>query len=190
MTASKEERFSALQDGEVSDFEKRRLVDELLKDEDAQRQWMRSHLIGDAMRGELPETISMDFAAAIRDKIDQEEEINVSHSSGPQWFKPAAGFSVAAMVAVVSVLSLQSMVGYDQGASPVPTVVSTATPPVSADNANVQLASTPVSPAQEDVSSEEVQQRINRYLINHSEYASRPGVLPHARIVGYEQAGQ
>jgi sigma-E factor negative regulatory protein RseA len=188
MTATKEERISALVDGEVSEFEKRRLVDELLKDEDAQDQWMRSHLIGDAIRGELPEKISMDFAAAVREKIDLEEELDI-RTSTPHWLKPAAGFSVAAMVAVVSVLSLQSMVGYEQ-ASPVPTVVSSAVTPSNADKSNVRLASTPVMPVQQGVSSEEVQQRINRYLVNHSEYASRPGMLPHARIVGYEQADQ
>jgi len=113
MTASKEERFSALLDGEVSDFEKRRLVDELLKDEDAQGQWMRSHLIGDAMRGELPETISMDFAAAIRDKIELEEEIKLAKNELQQvieeletYFKDqyenygAQGYTIACEAAV------------------------------------------------------------------------------------------
>jgi sigma-E factor negative regulatory protein RseA len=189
MTTTKDERFSALLDGEVSDFEQRRLVDELLKDEEAQGQWMRSSLIGDAMRNELPETVSLDFADVIRQQIDQEEEYQ-AQGSAPSWFKPAAGFSVAAMVAVVSVLSLQSMVGYEQSTTPVPTVVSSAAPPSAVDQSNFRLASSPAPSVQQGVSSEEVQQRINRYLVNHSEYASRPGMLPHARIVGYEQANQ
>ena len=34
-----------------------------------------------------------------------------------------------------------------------------------------------------------VEQRMNRYLVNHNEYAasrSMPGVMPYVRIVGYE----
>lgn len=191
MTASKEERLSALMDGEVSRFEQRRLVDELLNNDEDQARWSRAHLIGDAIRGELPERVSLDLAARISAQIEDEAPLHQSPmAAAPAWIKPASGFAVAATVAVVSILGLQSMVGYEQGPAGAQPLAASAPRPA-APQANFRLASTPAPAAiQEGVSSEEVQRRINRYLVNHSEYATRPGVLPYARIVGYEQAEQ
>jgi sigma-E factor negative regulatory protein RseA len=192
MTATKDERLSALMDGEATEFETRRLVDELLANQEDRSRWARTHLIGDAMRGELPERMPLDFAASVRAQIELEPALHMKAGlSASHWVKPTAGFAVAAMVAVVSVLSLQSMVGYDQ--SPVQdTQLSASTPqPVSPVESNFRLASAPATEAvKAGVSSEEVQQRINRYLVNHSEYATHPGVLPYARIVGYEKSAQ
>jgi sigma-E factor negative regulatory protein RseA len=167
-------------------------VDELLANQEDRSRWARAHLIGDAMRGELPERLPLDFAAAVREQIELEPVFHRKTGiTDSPWVKPTAGFAVAAMVAVVSVFSLQSMVGYDQ--SPIQdTQLSASTPPpVSPVESNFRLASAPASEAvKAGVSSEEVQQRINRYLVNHSEYATHPGVLPYARIVGYEQSAQ
>jgi sigma-E factor negative regulatory protein RseA len=187
MTANKQERLSALIDGEVTEFERRRLIDELLVNDDDRSQWTRAHLIGDAMRGELPEKISLNFAASVRAQIDEEPEIK-NRASAPVWLKPTAGFAVAAMVAVVSVLSLQSIVGYEEAPTGLTPMAASTPTPVAPNNANFRLASSPAPEiVKEGVSSSEVQQRINRYLVNHSEFATHPGVLPYARIVGYEQ---
>ncbi len=191
MTTTRDERYSALIDGEVSDFEQRRLVDDLLKDEEAQASWARMHLIGDAMREELPQSLDMDFVSKLRDKIDAEPEFDISPAETRKagWIKPASGFAVAASVALVSILSLQSMVGYDTNPTSTVPVASQSSPATVPAADNFRLASTPASGAvKQGVSNEEVEQRINRYLVNHSEFASRPGVLPHARIVGYEQS--
>jgi len=40
------------------------------------------------------------------------------------------------------------------------------------------------------VTDREVRERISSYLINHSEFAGRPAMLPYARIVGYETREQ
>jgi len=193
MNASKDERLSALMDGEVTEFETRRLVDELLANQDDRSRWARTHLIGDAMRGELPEKLPLDFAASVRAQIDKEPVFHKkAFPSNAAWVKPTAGFAVAAIVAVASLLSLQSMVGYDQ--SPAENIqLSASRPPqsVAPIESNFRLASVPAPEAvKAGVSTEEVQQRINRYLVNHSEYATHPGVLPYARIVGYEKTAK
>jgi sigma-E factor negative regulatory protein RseA len=190
MTTTRDERYSALIDGEVSDFEQRRLVDDLLKDEEAQASWVRMHLIGDALREELPQSLDMDFVAKLRDKIDEEPEYNERPAQGGKagWIKPASGFAVAASVALVSILSLQSMVGYDTNPTSTVPVASQSSPAIVPAGDNFRLASSPASgTVKQGVTNQEVEQRINRYLVNHSEFASRPGVLPHARIVGYEK---
>lgn len=187
MTANKEERLSALIDGEVTEFESRRLIDELLKNDADRSRWARAHLIGDAMRGELPQTVPLDFAASVSARIDEEPALQ-KVAVPSTWVKPAAGFAVAAMVAVVSILSLQSIVGYEQAPAGIAPIATSTPSPVTPVESNFRLASTPAPEAlKEGVSTKEVQQRINRYLVNHSEFATNPGVLPYARIVGYEQ---
>ncbi|MGN5063999.1 RseA family anti-sigma factor [Aeromonas sp. 6P] len=63
------EQISALMDGDLSDAE---VLNELEMDSDLQDTWGRYHLIGDAMRGDLPVNLQLDLSdsimAALEDK--------------------------------------------------------------------------------------------------------------------------
>ncbi len=192
---SKQERLSALVDGELQAFERRRMIGILVEDEASLERWRRDHLVRDALRGELPPTLCRDFLARVNAGIDAAAEApeagadaSQKHAPLPFWLRAGAGFAVAASVAVVTILGLQSLVG--GGAIPAGmAVMASHQPPAppSSRAGGFRLANATAPEAvQPGVSDAEVQRRINSYLINHSEFAGRPAMLPYARIVGYE----
>jgi hypothetical protein len=85
-----------------------------------------------------------------------------------------AGLAVAASVAVIAVLGVQQ----------------TRTP--DAVPGAVQVAANPPAPASTERAEVQAQNgnRLNAYLVNHSEYAASsgiPGISPYVRIVSYGQ---
>lgn len=66
------EQISALMDGDLHDAA---LLDELGMDSDLQDTWARYHLIGDAMRGDLPVNLQLDLSDSIMAALDDEPTI-------------------------------------------------------------------------------------------------------------------
>jgi sigma-E factor negative regulatory protein RseA len=66
------EQISALMDGDLSDAE---VLNELEMDSDLQDTWGRYHLIGDAMRGDLPVNLQLDFSDSIMAALEDEPTI-------------------------------------------------------------------------------------------------------------------
>ncbi|MGY3917110.1 RseA family anti-sigma factor [Aeromonas australiensis] len=66
------EQISALMDGDLSDAE---LLNELGQDSDLQDTWGRYHLIGDAMRGDLPVNLQLDLSDSIMAALEDEPTI-------------------------------------------------------------------------------------------------------------------
>jgi sigma-E factor negative regulatory protein RseA len=99
--------------------------------------------------------------------------------------KPLAGLAVAASVAVVAVLAVQ------QARAPTPgtaQVATTSQPAQSQTYVRVQGTRWQAQPG--NVQAPQVDNRLNEYLVNHSEYAASggmPGMLPYVRVVGYDQ---
>lgn len=182
MATNKDEYLSALVDDEAGRFEGQRMLDEMSKHAEDREQWARYYLIGDAMRGELPPLLNKRFAAVLSQRIEAEAPLS---GAGPthgasRMAKPVIGFAMAASVAVVSVLTVQNLMapedvapgsvvadGQRMGVPAIKPVVAT-------------TGSVPTSKA-----SAEAEARLNSYFVNHSEYAARQGMLPHARVVGY-----
>jgi sigma-E factor negative regulatory protein RseA len=101
-------RVSAFADGECSDVESRAAVASL-ENPEMRETWHRYQLIGDAMRGDLPQFVDAGFAARVRDAIAQEPAILAPASAGrrqPAWLRPAAGVAIAATVAAVAVIGV------------------------------------------------------------------------------------
>ncbi|MGL4475375.1 MAG: sigma-E factor negative regulatory protein [Shewanella sp.] len=71
MDKSGQEWVSAAVDGEVD----AQSFAELAKDIDSHQEWRNYHLIGDALRSELPSVINLDLSAAIADAIDKEPTV-------------------------------------------------------------------------------------------------------------------
>ncbi|MFQ1788507.1 sigma-E factor negative regulatory protein [Aeromonas veronii] len=66
------EQISALMDGDLSEAE---VLNELEMDSDLQDTWGRYHLIGDAMRGDLPVNLQLDLSDSIMAALEDEPTI-------------------------------------------------------------------------------------------------------------------
>ncbi|MGV6809662.1 MAG: sigma-E factor negative regulatory protein [bacterium] len=90
MEIKKNEHLSAVFDNEASDFENRRLFDEISKDEDMQSTWSRYDLIGECLRQPSTSTASLssgsEFLASLHKRLEEETEV----------MKPAANDQAAA----------------------------------------------------------------------------------------------
>ncbi len=191
MTTRREELLSSLVDEETSEFETRRLCKSLLGDEGELARWSRYHLLRDALRGNLPIVIDLDFGAKVMAKIEDESaQIEMDHRDWRRTLlKPTAGFGLAASVAVLTVLGVQ----WYTAPSPVATrVAQLTTVSVPSDQNMRAVRNQPVYASELSLKrrisrNPEVAARLNSYLVNHSEYAPSHGIMPYARVVaGYE----
>lgn len=180
------EQVSALMDCECSVAEMELALRRLARDSDIKAQWQRYHLIGDALKNNLPEVIDVDFAERVRQAIDTSPLLQTSPASSPflpaTWYKPVAGFAVAASVALMGVLTLGPVLSKQTGtlSSPTALVDATAQP-------EVKIASSTAS--DRDISDRDMEARLANYVVNHNEYASMNsvrGVLPYVHMVSYQ----
>lgn len=191
----KNEHLSAVFDSEADEFEQRRLIDELTKDNELQQTWLRYSLVGDVLREPTQtEIVTPDFLAGIQDKLDAEEsytEVKVAFKSKkPFWTRPAAGFAMAATIAVVSVFSMQSFMTADNADGGLVTTEQIA----QMQQIETPQASTAIKPTLQLASSDmasrsvvDVEQRIKmqRYLASHIKNASRRTIAPTMRVISY-----
>ncbi len=202
MTTPIEERISALVDGESGAFEARRLARELTTNEALRKRWARYHLIGDALRDELPPRIPKDFSAQVMARIHGEMPgyDNSLVTTRSRWIKPLAGLGIAASVAAVSVLLLQTLTSHSVSHTPVEVAV-TPTQSISNPKAttvaavrdSTDAAPTAIQPGPDDFKTLEVNivdSRMDSYLATHAEFASQPFPLPEVRVVGFDQQKQ
>lgn len=171
------EQLSALMDCECDASELELAIRRLIKDQDLKKRWRRYHLIGDALKNNLPEVMDAEFAERIRIAIDANLPLQTSPRASrlSSWYKPLTGFALAASVASIAVFGLRATWSENNGASP-GQLITTA-------------SSRPVVNIDNGAFNEEARSRLNSYLVNHSEYASLNsvrGVLPYVHMVGYQ----
>jgi sigma-E factor negative regulatory protein RseA len=170
-----QEWVSAAVDGEVDE----QALAELAANKDSHEQWRDYHMIGDAMRGELPKTMNLDLSASIAAAIELEptilapaqpklEETQVTKKSNViPMFKQFGQYAIAASVALVAVIGVQN---YSQetaiDASPLPVLN---TRPLVGSVTPVSLQTGPVQQNQgfSNVQMKEQRQRINAYIQDH-----------------------
>ena len=211
MSVSKEERLSALIDGEAGAFEQRRLMDELQHDAELRGRYSRYHLIGDVIRG-VRCRANADLSARIQAAIGDE-----ALERAPFWvrqrrpLKAVGGVGVAAGVALAILVGVQfttTSVGPDLSpvvatapmTQPVASEPSSAAQPVASAPAGQlpwmgQEATSWASPQHSPLSQPTLtsgsidinHQRINRYMQNHAE--STMGRTPVAVSVGVPVSG-
>ncbi len=176
--------------------------------------WHRYHLIGAVIRGETLSARSVDIAAHVRQRLADEAPLAGGvKRRHPAWLKPLAGAAIAASVATLTVLNLSPTQPGEGELAAGPRMVekidtpavSVAGPPAPAallDNAGILPASSngwrvqtvgthwqqQADPrADGGVSIDE--KRLNRYLLEHSEFERQHGVggfMPYASFVGYD----
>lgn len=170
MTASKDERLSALVDDEAGSFATRRLCDELAADADTRRRWEDYHLIGAAMRGELA-ACRKGFADSVMRQIAEEAAPAIRPRRRPG---AITGIAAAATVAAAGIFGVQMFAQQEEQQTAPVAVFDDG---VSGDPA-VRVA----------VENRRIIQdaRMNAYYINHAEHGSRQVMVPYARLVSYE----
>lgn len=171
-----QEWVSAAVDGEVEE----QVLAELAADKDSHGQWRDYHMIGDAMRGELPKMFDLDLSANIAAAIDAEPTLiapkrveptqaaPVKKSAGIiPLFKQFGQYAIAASVALVAVVGVQN---YNQtselDASPLPVLN---TRPLIGSASPVSLQTGPVQKNQSYTNEQVMEQRhrINTYIQDH-----------------------
>lgn len=175
--ASKEQ-ISALMDG---DLEQQEILDQVSSDAELSGCWQRYHLIGDAMRRELPQAIHLDLADSIAAALEEEPAIVAPRPSVASQSAQAAGrspgrvvslfkmvgqYAIAASVALAVVVGVQQVSNTPEGNSELPVLP---TLPLSGNASPVSLKATP-APLHQPLSEPQLieqQRRVNAYLQDH-----------------------
>lgn len=180
MTEKLHEQISALVDDELAEAEQVLLIKRLEGDVTLRDRLSRYQLISDSLQNHLPRKIDPDFNVGVQLALQDDPDVQAGPARLARLFKPVAGLAIAASVAIVAVLSLQSVRQQEPASSAIAGAPVTREFP-GADGAPL-LASTPANPAAGA-------QSLDVYLVNHSEYAvnrGMQGMLPYVRFVGHD----
>ncbi len=172
MNEKEHERLSALVDGELT-HEASSTIDNLCEDEQAEGIWARYCLIGDCLRGSLPERYE-NMTGEIRAAVASGPTVFVPDKRQNTLVKPIIGFAIAASVAAIAIFNVQ------QQARQVP----------AADQSGIAENETSISvPQPAHRRNHQLQSpdpRLSRYLVSYDEYRVNTGVRgmpPHVRMV-------
>jgi len=201
---NKFEDISALMDGEYGPNPEAVLT-AVYGDNELRDAWRRYHLLGDAMRSQLPRQFPAgDLSARVSEALADEPAIlsprRRARHVAQRFMKPAAGVAIAASVALVAIVGLRGLDQSTTATMPAADSVAGNNAPVvntGPDNPVQSLQPAGPSPLARTVSTDGTavqggyqepgnQYRFNSYLINHNEFRANSGVggsMPYARIV-------
>lgn len=117
MTDRSTETVSALMDGEVSDFELRRVLERIESEPELAETWQRYHFISSVMRKEEVSSPSIDISSAVMDAISDEkayhsqsadESVTDSSDKRSSFWKPLTSMAVAASVTAMVIFGAQN----------------------------------------------------------------------------------
>lgn len=182
MTTHKDELISALMDGASRRFETHRAIDLLLSDSHLRQRWDRYHLIGDVLRRDVKHVVPADFCAGVMDHLEkaQPRKNPAPYWVQQRWLKPLLGLAMAASVAGVMVLGLQSLWQPEQtGAN----LLQQGLP--AAGQRRLAEIEPPHDTGHHVPTQLESYMRMNSYLLSHAEQTSGQGFMPYVRMVSY-----
>lgn len=172
------EQLSALVDDELDTGEAALLLRQMGKDESLRNRFARYQMVSDALKNNLPAQVDPGFHLRVQAALQDEaapQAVPASMHFG-RLLRPFAGFAVAASVAVVAVLSLQSVRETSSQSTP-----AVATAPAAADYIRAEGQAPVARSSNRD---------LEAYLVNHNEFAVNRGMLPYVRIVGQGEQGR
>ncbi len=175
-------QVSSFMDGEIEKDEVSLLCKRMANDEELREQWRDYHLIRDVLTQQLPEQSNLDLSARIQEALSDEPTFSAKTKvASTSMAKRLSGLAVAASVAILGVVVvLNTAVQPGGGETPV-----LASVPAASNTVATQVAGVPSASGLAD---QPMDPRLNKYLVDHSEYAvsaSVHGILPYARIVGH-----
>ena len=184
MTVNQNELLSALVDGELQGQELDQVLQFLTKDEQAMQQLQRYQLSSDVLNdpgavsqnASLSEQISAEISNELAYVLAPERKQSAQIISFPQQFwKQTASLAIAASVGALAVVGVMSQ-PQNQLVPVAPLAVIEA--PVTATTAYASNRWT--------VGEQEVEDRLNTYLVDHNEYVGEASVFSYARVVSYD----
>lgn len=175
-----QEQLSALLDGELPEAEMPLALRRLARDAALRDATLRYSLIGDALRGELPAGRPAGLVERVRAEIDSGVVATAPARRSGRAGRLAAGFAVAASVALVALVALPG----GQETLPPPSFSATeVASPAPEQRTSIQPVYTRAAGGGPD--------RLTRYYVNHSEYApamSGRGTLTRIIVIQPESA--
>jgi sigma-E factor negative regulatory protein RseA len=181
-------------------------IDEVIGDANLQYRARRYRMIGEVIRNELPQAIDTGFHGAVMAQIRDQA---VEHNPGPKtaqetrarhWLqnwvtlKPLAGMAVAASVALITVALWQPI--QQESGQPDDDIATKDQEKIQTlVKQQVPVDAVPVSTRVQtrgtrwkvESDSPGMQQKLNAYLVNHTEQSnSMQGLIPQARVAGFD----
>jgi sigma-E factor negative regulatory protein RseA len=177
------EKLSALIDGELSELEGRRLLNEVAVNPGLKQLWHRFHLIRAVLRHDLTSTDNLLGVKHTLAQIAAHEPIpnsalQLRHSN---WGKLLGSLAIAASVAALTLFSLQAMFGDSPGIGNTQSARQSLSNPAFVVREN---------PMRWESAEPENQSRLNVYLVEHTEFApltGMNGMMPYGRVVAYDR---
>ena len=187
MNKQPDAQLSSLVDGELDESECSAALDSVLKNNSHRCCWERYHLIGDAMRRNLPRVVDSQLSVRVMAALKDEPTVLAPPvKSGNSFGKQLAGLAVAASVAAVAVFGVQYLYQEDGLVKSQEQMAKAPVVPMIKRN---DFAGRDIQLATESSSHPNVQPmlnpRLNQYLLDHNQQSARivHGVMPYARIV-------
>lgn len=181
MSNKSDEILSAFMDEETTAFESRRCANDLLSDKIMRLRWERYHIVREALHGNLPVAMDRNFCRSVMRRIqDQEVPGQPGKNQSFRFLKPVVGVAIAASVAALTLFGVRSFISPGSVLTP----VEVAEVQLNDQRQIVNLED--AAPTRGWYDDPRARARMNSYLVNHAEYAARKGVMPYARIVGYD----
>ncbi len=182
MTAKQHELLSAFVDGELNSQELDELLALMNTDDNAKADYQRYQLSSDVLRGytnrSQPVDLTARISAALVDEpvhqLEQQHSKKASIITLPDWFwKQTAGLAAAASIGALAVVGVLNQ------------PQTTVTPELAQAGSVPTQTAAIASPNRWTVGEQEVEDRLNNYLVDHNEYAGASGLFSYARVVSY-----
>lgn len=200
MNTSKNEFLSALLDDEAGDFERRRLLDELNKDDELGQTLSRYAFIGETMRaGQGQKTgQGVSLLAGIHEQLDDEpvygESVIEMPLAQPLKSRNGWGVAIAATIAAVAMGGMLFMQQPEHSNQPAMASLISATPVQAVAALPAANSETAVAVAQVDTDTRirqigridsQTRDILKQYVAQHVKYASTTAIAPSIRAVSY-----
>lgn len=173
------EKLSALVDAELEELEERRTLRALAGNADLRAAWERYHLIRAVMTRELGTLANPGLPERVMAQLEADTS---GRRSSLRFWPLAGGFAVAASVAAIAILALQTL-QQPLNAPSAPLTVASNAPALPA-------AATPVAATKDVAAAKNFEEPLYPYLVGHNEFmptVGMGGMLPYVRVVAYPQ---
>jgi negative regulator of sigma E activity len=182
MSTTIAEHLSAVLDGESGKFEQRRVLNELGENDELQTSLSCYALIGETMRDRKQSSIvDSSFLKGIHDELHTEPGYSQVHvaekkviNGSPAWARPMVGFAMAASVAAIAIIGVQSSIVLTGGSNSGSSIAS-----------NQQQIDTAMTNKLAIHPDEKTQDLYKRYLDSHVKFASTTPIMPSVRVASY-----
>ncbi|QOC23470.1 hypothetical protein IC757_04845 [Wenzhouxiangella sp. AB-CW3] len=179
MSESNREHLSSLMDGELERGAQKFLLRRIGDDSDMQSAWQRFHTVRACLHGEFQG--GSDLSQRVAEALADEPVPGASNSRLRTWLKPVAGGAIAASVALVAIVGINTtMVDHQTSQSEQPGFVSQST---SLDQPFARSTVSSTVPVSFSDSSDAERQRISGHVLRHHQASGGAGFVSYVPIV-------